>query len=102
MDEDMGEKELQRKTTRKDAKRIIKLAKKHPDWYTVEEVRYVKLLRKSLKKTKNARSETGDSHSRSGEDDGVRSESEQPQESRQPKNFWITKLLHQARSLVGL
>ena len=28
---------------------IIKLAKKHPDWYSKEEVKYAKIMRKKLK-----------------------------------------------------
>ena len=35
---------------RKAAKKIIKRAKKHPDWYTKEEVLYAKLLKRELKK----------------------------------------------------
>ena len=34
---------------KKAAKKIIKVAKKHPDWYTKEEVLYAKLVRKRLK-----------------------------------------------------
>ena len=34
---------------KKAAKLIIKRAKKHPDWYTKEEVRYAKRLRKKIK-----------------------------------------------------
>ena len=30
---------------KKAAKKIIKLAKKHPDWYTEEEVKYAKQVR---------------------------------------------------------
>ena len=64
----------QRKETRKTAKRIIKLAKKHPDWYTDMDVKYAKYIRKSLKKN-NATSETniGDPESRG--DDGLCGES---------------------------
>ena len=70
--------ESQRKDTRKTAKRIIKLAKKHPEWYTREEVKYAKFIRKRLKK--NATSETDNSHSQSGGDDGLRGESQQPEQ----------------------
>lgn len=73
--------ESQRKDTRKTAKRIIKLAKKHPEWYTKEDVKYAKLIRKRLKK--NATSETDNSHSQSGGDDGLRGESQQPEQPRQ-------------------
>ena len=92
--------ESQRKDKRKSAKKIIKLAKKHPEWYTKEEVKYAKYIRKKLKK--NATSETSDSHSQSGGDDGVRGESQQPEQPRQPKGSWVTRLLHKAWPLVGL
>ena len=35
---------------KKAAKKIIKRAKKHPEWYTKEEVLYAKLLKRELKK----------------------------------------------------
>ena len=35
---------------KKSEKKIIKRAKKHPDWYTQEEVLYAKLLKRELKK----------------------------------------------------
>jgi len=92
--------EAERKDKRKTAKRIIKLAKKHPDWYTRQDVYYAKLIRKQLKK--NATSETSDSHSQSGGDDGLRGESQQPEQPRQSKRKWIAKVLHKARSLVGI
>ena len=91
----------QRKDKRKSAKKIIKLAKKHPEWYTKEEVKYAKYIRKELKKN-NATSETSDSHSQSGGDEGVRGESQQPEQSKQPKRSWIAKVLHKASTLVGL
>ena len=93
--------ESQRKDKRKSAKKIIKLAKKHPEWYTKEEVKYAKYIRKSLKKN-NATSETDNSDSQSGGDDGLRGESQQPEQPRQPKRRWFTKVLHKARSLVGI
>ena len=34
---------------KKAAKKIIKLAKKHPDWYSKEEVKYAKLVKKKIK-----------------------------------------------------
>ena len=37
----------------KAAKKIIKLAKKHPDWYTKQDVYYAKMKKKELKKEKN-------------------------------------------------
>ena len=39
---------------KKVCKQIIKRAKKHPDWYTPEEVSYAKMMKKAIKK------ETGD------------------------------------------
>ena len=93
--------ESQRKDKRKSAKKIIKLAKNNPGWYTKEEVKYAKYIRKALKKN-NATSETSDSNSRSGADDRIHSEGEQPKESRQSKRQWFVKLLHKARSLVGI
>ena len=92
--------ESQRKDKRKTAKRILKLAKKHPEWYTKEEVKYAKYIRKKLKK--NATSETSDSHSQSGGDDGVRGESQHPEQPRQPKRGWLAKVLHKSSTLVGL
>ena len=92
--------ESQRKDKRKTAKKIIKLAKQHPTWYTKEEVKYAKLVRKSLKK--NATGETNIGDSQSGGDDGLRGESEQPKESRQPKRGWFAEILHKASTLVGL
>ena len=35
---------------KKVCKKIIKRAKKHPDWYTPEEVSYAKLMKKAIKK----------------------------------------------------
>ena len=93
--------ERQRKETRKTAKNLIKVAKKNPTWYTKEDVRYAKLIRKALKKH-NAKSETNIGDSQSGGDDGLRGESQQPEESRQSKGSWVTRILHKARSLVSL
>ncbi len=94
--------EKQRKDTRKTAKRIIKLAKEHPGWYTKEDVRYAKFIRKKLKKNKNATSEIDNSDSQSRGDDGLRGEGEQPSEPRQSKRDWLIKVLHKAWSLVRL
>ena len=41
--------EAQRKDLRKTAKRLIKVAKKHPKWYSKEDVRYAKLIKKQNK-----------------------------------------------------
>jgi len=92
--------ESQRKDKRKTAKRIIKLAKKHPEWYTKEDVKYAKYIRKSLKK-KYATSETDNSDSQSGGDDGLCGESQQPEQPRQPKRGWLAKVLHKASTLVS-
>ena len=37
---------------KKAAKKLLKRAKKHPDWYTPEEVSYAKLMKKAIKKRK--------------------------------------------------
>jgi len=40
---------------KKAAKIIIKRAKKHPDWYTAEDVRFAKLVKKRIKAEKKSR-----------------------------------------------
>tara|TARA_B100000902_G_scaffold398206_1_gene464198 strand:- start:2363 stop:2536 length:174 start_codon:yes stop_codon:yes gene_type:complete len=45
-----GKDDSQRKDMRKTAKRIIKVAKKHPEWYTDEDVQYAKLIKRANKK----------------------------------------------------
>tara|TARA_B100001996_G_scaffold336709_1_gene288137 strand:- start:1567 stop:1740 length:174 start_codon:yes stop_codon:yes gene_type:complete len=45
-----GKDDGQRKDMRKTAKRIIKVAKKHPEWYTDEDVQYAKLIKRANKK----------------------------------------------------
>ena len=40
----------ERKNFRKTAKRLIKVAKKHPEWYTREDVQYAKLIKRANKK----------------------------------------------------
>ena len=42
---------------KKAAKKIIKRAKKHPDWYTAEDVRFAKLVKKRIKAEKKLRKE---------------------------------------------
>jgi len=37
------------------AKKLIKLAKEHPDWYSKKDVFYAKSLRKELKRAKKLR-----------------------------------------------
>ena len=92
--------ESQRKDKRKTAKRILKLAKKHPEWYTKEDIKYAKLVRKIYKK--NATGETNISDSQSGGDDRLHSKGEQPKEPRESKRKWFAWLLHKASTLVGL
>ena len=84
---------------KKAAKLIIKRAKKHPEWYTKQEIKYAKLLRKKIKQHER---EVSERNSRGGKDDGVRSESEQPKEPGQPKGKWFVRLLHKAWALVSL
>ena len=43
---------------KKAAKKIIKLAKKHPEWYSEKDVYYAKQVRKQLKQEKQARKES--------------------------------------------
>ena len=85
------------KDTIKAAKKAIKLADKNPMLYSDEEIWYMKkqlrLAKEGLKRKRELMSkgfkneattwisQTSASDSRSGEDDGVRSESEQPQQS---------------------
>ena len=80
------------------AKMAIKQAKKRPDLYTEEELLYMamqlrrakillkekQLRRKQEKGFSNELSETRNSDSRRGEDDGVRSEGEQPEQPGEP------------------
>ena len=91
--------ESQRKETRKTAKKIIKLAKIHPQWYTIEDVKYAKLIRRRLKN--NAKRETDFGDSRCGENDRVHSKGEQPKEPRESKRKWFAWLLYKASTLVG-
>lgn len=37
---------------KKACKKILKTYKKHPDWYTPEEIEYVRMFKKSLKMKK--------------------------------------------------
>ncbi len=47
---------------RKAAKKIIKRAKKHPEWYTEQDVYYAKMIKKRFKKNE---SKTDSSNSKS-------------------------------------
>ena len=88
---------------KKAAKLILKRAKKHPELYSKEEIKFAKIFKKKLKlEKKQHEREVSERNSRSGKDDGVRSESEQPKEPRQSERRWFVKLLHKARSLVRL
>ena len=87
---------------KKAAKKIIKQAKEHPGWYTDQEVRYAKMLKKRLKREKKQHErEVSERDSRRGTVDGVRSEGEQSKESGQSKGKWFVRVLHKARSLVS-
>jgi len=80
------------------AKKALKEAKKNPNLYTEEELLYMamalkrakialkvkQLRRKQEKGFSNELSEIGDGNSRRREDDGVRSEGEQPEQPGQP------------------
>ena len=39
---------------KKAAKKLLKRAKAHPDWYTDEDVKYAKLIKKKLKNVKQS------------------------------------------------
>ena len=88
------------KSERKTAKRLIKLAKANSKWYTKEDVKYAKLIRRSIKH--NATSETNFGDSRCGENDRVHSKGEQPKKPRESKRKWFAWLLYKASTLVGL
>tara|TARA_B000000609_G_C23856850_1_gene180976 strand:+ start:252 stop:509 length:258 start_codon:yes stop_codon:yes gene_type:complete len=82
---------------RKAAKKLIKRAKEHPDWYPVNEVWYAKMIKKI-----NDERKINKRNSRRRKNDGVHSESEQPKQPDKSSRGWFVRLLHQARSLVGL
>ena len=84
---------------KKAAKKLLKLAKKHPDWYSKKDVFYAKMIKKREKQHER---ELSNSNPKSRGDNGVRGKSEQPKESRQSKGSWFTRLLHKARSLVSI
>jgi hypothetical protein len=42
---------------KKAAKKIIKLAKAHPDWYTEQDIHYAKMVKKRIKAEKNQKKE---------------------------------------------
>ena len=43
---------------KKAAKKIIKRAKKHPEWYTKEEVKFAKMVRRKIKEEEKLREES--------------------------------------------
>tara|TARA_B100001113_G_scaffold23804_1_gene17417 strand:- start:50 stop:196 length:147 start_codon:yes stop_codon:yes gene_type:complete len=45
---------------KKAAKKIIRLAKKHPDWYTEEDVKYAKQVRWRIKQEEKLKKESND------------------------------------------
>ena len=88
---------------KKAAKKLIKLAKEHPDWYSKKDVFYAKMIKKQLKREKKQHErEISNSNPKGRRDNGVRGKSKQSKESRQSQGSWFTKLLYKARSLVGL
>ena len=91
------------KETRQAAKKLIKLAKEHPDWYSKKDVFYAKMIKKQLKlEKKHHEREIGNSNPKGRRVDGLRGKSEQPKESGQSEGSWFVRLLHKARSLVSL
>jgi hypothetical protein len=46
---------------KKAAKKIIKRAKKHPDWYTTEDVRFAKMVKKRIKRQEKEDKEAANS-----------------------------------------
>ena len=40
--------------SKKAAKKLLKRAKAHPDWYTEEDVKYAKMIKKKLKNVKRS------------------------------------------------
>ena len=93
---------MARMNDKKAAKKLLKIAKQHPNLYSKKDIFYAKMIKKQLKLDKkyNER-EVDNSDSQSGGDDGVRGESQQPKQSGQPKRGWIAKVLHKASTLVS-
>ena len=81
---------------KKAAKKLIKRAKQHPEWYTKQEALYAKMIKNQYE------SKISNSNTRRRKDDGLRGKSEQSKESKQSNRGWFIGLLHKARSLVGL
>ena len=88
---------------KKAAKKLLRLAKEHPDWYSKKDVFYAKQIKKQLKREKkHYEREISNSNPKGRGDNGVRGKSEQPKESGQSQGSWVTRLLHKARSLVSI
>ena len=88
---------------KKAAKKLLRLAKEHPDWYSKKDVFYAKMIKKQLKlEKKQHEREISNSNTKGRRVDGLRGKSEQPKESGQSEGSWFVRLLHKARSLVGL
>ena len=81
---------------KKAAKKLIKRAKQHPDWYTKQEAWYAKMIKNQYE------SKISNSNTRRRKDDGLRGESEQSKESKQSNRGWFIGILHKAWSLVSL
>ena len=84
---------------KKAAKKLLKLAEKHPDWYSKKDIFYAKMIKKREKQHER---ELSNSNPKGRGDNGVRGKSEQPKESGQSQGSWVARLLHKARSLVSL
>ena len=84
---------------KKAAKKLLRLAKEHPDWYSKKDVYYAKMIKKREKQHER---ELRNSNPKGRGDNGVRGKSEQPKESGQPKGSWVARLLYKAWSLVSL
>ena len=66
---------------KKAAKLIIQRAKEHPGWYTDQEIKYAKIVKKRLKlEKKQHEREVSERDSRRREDDGVRRTGEHPKD----------------------
>ena len=88
---------------KKAAKKLLRLAKEHPDWYSKKDIFYAKQIKKQLKREKkHYESEISDSNTKGRRANGLRGKSEQPKESGQSKGSWFVRVLHKARLLVGL
>ena len=45
-------------SNKKAAKKLLKRAKAHPDWYSEEDVKYAKMIKKKLKNVKQSETES--------------------------------------------